>query len=189
MMIYLETPRLVLRDWQETDLEPFARMNADAEVMRYFPKTLTYEETVRFLDVIRAEFQECGYGLYAVETKEDGAYIGFIGFHRATFVADFTPCTEIGWRLRKEAWGRGYATEGASACLRYGFQSLGLDKVCSFTAEVNTPSRRVMTKLGMRFVKFFDHPRLAKDSPLCRHVLYEIERGDPGYHETTGMRG
>jgi ribosomal-protein-alanine N-acetyltransferase len=83
-MIYLETPRLVLRDWRETDLAPFARMNADEEVMRFFPKTLTYEETVKFYETIQQEFQECGYGLYAVETKEDGEFIGFIGFHSAT---------------------------------------------------------------------------------------------------------
>lgn len=144
--------------------------------------------TVKFYETIQQEFQECGYGLYAVETKEDGEFIGFIGFHRATFEADFTPCTEIGWRLRKEAWGQGYATEGASACLRYGFRSMDFDKIYSFTAEVNSPSRRVMTKLGMRFVKFFDHPRLAKDSPLCRHVLYEIERDDPGFHEILRTR-
>jgi len=177
-MICLETPRLLLRDWRESDIEPFARMNADEEVMRYFIKALTYEETVKFYEVIQAEFQECGYGLYAVETKEDGEFIGFIGFHRATFEADFTPCTEIGWRLKKESWGRGYATEGASACLRHGFQTLGLDKVYSFTADVNTPSKRVMAKIGMHFVKYFDHPRVAKDSPLCKHVLYAITPGD-----------
>jgi len=85
--------------------------------------------------------------------------------------------SEIGWRLRKEAWGQGYATEGAAACLKHGFQTLGFDEIYSFTADLNVPSRRVMSKIGMQFVKYFDHPRLAKDSPLCKHVLYASIHG------------
>ncbi|TBL75710.1 GNAT family N-acetyltransferase [Paenibacillus thalictri] len=175
-MIYVETPRLRLRDWMETDVEPFIRLNQDEDVMRYFPKRLTAEETETFYRSILSEFDECGFGLYAAEVKETQQFIGFIGFHRATFESDFTPCTEIGWRLRKEAWGQGYATEGAAACLRYGLDTLGFDEVYSFTAVVNRPSERVMMKVGMSFVKTFDHPRVEKDSPLSRHVLYHIGR-------------
>jgi ribosomal-protein-alanine N-acetyltransferase len=175
-MIYLETTRLRLRDWSESDLEPFRRMNADERVMTYFPKTLTAEETDAFYRSIQAEFAECGYGLYAVETKEREAFIGFIGFHRPTFEADFTPCTEIGWRLREEAWGQGYATEGAAACLAYGFRELGLRDVYSFTAGINEPSRNVMAKIGMNFVACFRHPKVAADSPLSRHVLFHAHR-------------
>lgn len=173
-MIYLETPRLRLRDWEEADLEPFSRMNANADVMTYFPKVSSAEETKTFYQSIVAEFKECGFGFYAVEAKENNAFIGFIGFHRPTFEADFTPCIEIGWRLKKEAWGKGYATEGASACLAYGFKELGFSEVYSFTADVNGPSKNVMTKIGMDFIKYFNHPRVEKDSPLSKHVLFRI---------------
>jgi ribosomal-protein-alanine N-acetyltransferase len=174
IMNYLETPRLRLRDWEEEDLKPFSRLNADEQVMRYFPKTLSPEETAAFYRTIVSEFLKCGFGLYAVEVKESKEFIGFIGFHRATFESDFTPCVEIGWRLKKEAWGRGYATEGAAACLRYGLTELGLDDVYSFTAEVNEPSKNVMRKIGMSFVKTFAHPRVESSSPLSKHVLFHI---------------
>ncbi|MDF2721581.1 MAG: family N-acetyltransferase [Paenibacillus sp.] len=180
-MIYVETSRLQLRDWEETDLESFCRLNADEQVMRYFPKTLTAEETTAFYNSIVAEFKQCGFGLYAVEVKEHNEFIGFIGFHRATFEADFTPCIEIGWRLKKEAWGKGYATEGAAACLQYGFNELGLDDVYSFTAELNNPSRKVMTKIGMRYIQQFNHPKVEKDSPLSKHVLFHISPNQAGH--------
>ncbi|SEC75960.1 GNAT family N-acetyltransferase [Paenibacillus sp. GP183] len=175
-MIYLETSRLQLRDWEETDLEPFSRLNADEKVMTYFPKTLSTEETNVFYKSIVSEFKECGFGLYAVEVKESKVFIGFIGFHRATFEADFTPCIEIGWRLKKEAWGKGYATEGAEACLQYGFNKLGFIDVYSFTADVNNPSKNVMIKIGMSFVKTFNHPKVEKSSPLNKHVLFHINQ-------------
>ncbi len=174
-MIHVETSRLILRDWIEADLEPFRRLNADEEVMRYFPAILSSEETNAFYEAIQSEIKECGFGLYAVEVKDSNEFIGFIGFHRATFQADFTPCIEIGWRLKKEAWGKGYATEGASACLEYGFSELGLQEVYSFTADMNRPSQNVMIKAGMSFVKVFDHPRLTDSSPLKKHVLYRVE--------------
>jgi RimJ/RimL family protein N-acetyltransferase len=179
-MIYLETTRLRLRDWVETDLEPFTQLNADEEVMRYFPKTLTNEETLLFYDAIISEFKECGFGLYAVELKENKEFIGFIGFHRALFEADFTPCIEIGWRLRKEAWGKGYATEGAASCLQYGFKELGFKDIYSFTADINNPSKNVMKKIGMNFIKTFNHPKVTKDSPLKKHVLFHINQRKTG---------
>jgi len=171
-MLYIETARLRLRDWEEADLAPFRQLNADAQVMRYFPKILTDEETNAFAAVIRQEFAAYGFGLYAVETKTGREFIGFIGFHRATFAADFTPCVEIGWRLQRSAWGQGYATEGAKACLEYGFTHLDFTKVYSFTAKINKPSERVMQKIGLTFGQEFDHPRVDPGSPLCRHVLY-----------------
>lgn len=177
-MIYLETSRLQLRDWKETDLEPFSRINADEKVMTYFPKTLSPEETNVFYPSILSEFEECGFGLYAVEVKENKEFIGFIGFHRATFEADFTPCIEIGWRLKYEAWGKGYATEGATACLQYGFNELGFRDVYSFTADVNKPSKNVMIKIGMSFIKTFNHPKVEKHSPLHKHVLYHISKNN-----------
>lgn len=173
-MIYLETSRLRLRDWIETDLEPFSQLNADEEVMRYFPSILSNGETLKFYQSILAEFKECGFGLYAVEEKETNEFIGFIGFHRALFEAEFTPCIEIGWRLKKEAWGKGYATEGAAACLHYGFKELGFSDIYSFTADINKPSKNVMRKIGLNFMKTFNHPKLEKESPLHKHVLYHI---------------
>ncbi|WP_440896988.1 GNAT family N-acetyltransferase [Amphibacillus sp. Q70] len=175
-MIYLETSRLQLRDWDEADLEPFSRLNADENVMKYFPGTLSFTETNEFYKLIISEFEEYGFGLYAVETKENTEFIGFIGFHKAAFEADFTPCIEIGWRLKKEAWGKGYATEGVAACLQYGFNTLGFSDVYSFTADINKPSKNVMIKNGMNFIKTFDHPKIKKDSPLSKHVLYHIKR-------------
>ncbi|MEC0329106.1 GNAT family N-acetyltransferase [Paenibacillus macerans] len=174
-MIYFETPRLRFRDWKEADIEPFSRLNADDQVMKYFPKTLSAEETNLFYNSIESEFMEYGFGRYAVEVKENNDFIGFIGFHRATFETDFTPCIEIGWRLKKEAWGKGYATEGAAACLQYGFNTLGFDEVYSFTADINEPSKKVMIKIGMSFVKMFLHPRVDEYSPLSKHVLFHIK--------------
>ncbi|MBW8348825.1 GNAT family N-acetyltransferase [Bacillus sp. IITD106] len=175
-MIYVETLRLQLSDWKETDLEPFSRLNADEQVMMYFPKPLSKEETNVFHQSILSELKECGFGLYAVEVKENKEFIGFIGFHKATFKADFTPCIEIGWRLKKEAWGKGYATEGASACLQYGFNELGFSDVYSFTSDVNKPSKNVMKKIGMNFIKTFNHPKIKNDSPLSKHVLFHISQ-------------
>ncbi len=173
-MIYLETSRLILRNWAASDLEHFCLMNAAPDVMKYFPRVLTSAETERFYQDILAEFNEYGFGLYAVEVKATKEFIGFIGFHRATFDADFTPCIEIGWRLKKEAWGQGYATEGAGACLEYGFNELGLNEVVSFTAEINHPSINVMRKIGMKPVKTFLHPKVDQGSPLKKHVLFQI---------------
>ncbi|MBM6996020.1 Acetyltransferase (GNAT) family protein [compost metagenome] len=175
-MIYIETTRLQLRDWKESDLAPFRQLNADEQVMRYFPKTLSSEETNELYQSILSEFQAYGFGLYAVEVKETQEFIGFIGFRKVTFEADFTPCIEIGWRLKQEAWGKGYASEGAAACLQYGFTHLGFQEIYSFTAVINTPSRNVMTKIGMDYVKRFHHPRVEKDSPLSEHVLFQIRR-------------
>ncbi|MBT2694067.1 GNAT family N-acetyltransferase [Bacillus sp. ISL-55] len=175
-MIYLETSRLLLRDWSAADLKPFCLMNADQDVMNYFPDVLTCAETEAFYQAILAEFKEYGFGLYAVEEKRTKEFIGFIGFHRATFEADFTPCIEIGWRLKKDAWGQGYATEGAMACLEYGFNEHGFSEVVSFTAEINKPSVNVMRKIGMTPVKRFHHPRVDQGSPLKKHVLYNISK-------------
>ncbi|MFH5835678.1 GNAT family N-acetyltransferase [Proteiniclasticum sp. C24MP] len=171
-MNYFESERLLFRDWQEEDLKIFREMNLDPLVMQYFPKTLTEEETDLFHQRIQEEFRRLGFGLYAVEVKETGTFIGYIGFHEAAFPAPFTPCIEIGWRLSASAWGRGYATEGAKACLQYGFTELNLNEVYSFTAEINLPSENVMRKIGMTKIMEFDHPSVKRSSPLKKHVLY-----------------
>lgn len=172
--IYFETERLIFRDWMDEDLKEFRIMNKDTKVMEFFTKTLTDEETDRFFHIIQDEFRNYGYGLYAVETKHNSEFIGFIGFHWASFTSEFTPCIEIGWRLKFDAWGYGYATEGARACLKYGFDTLGLNKINSFTSKINLPSEHVMKKIGMQKVMEFEHPNIAEGNPLRPHVLYSI---------------
>ena len=177
-MIYFETERLIFRDWQESDIVPFRAMNNDPRVMAFFPNTLSDTETDAFVGRIKDEFKTYGYGLYAAEEKESGAFIGFIGFHWAAFPSAFTPCIEIGWRLKCDAWGKGYATEGAKACLKYGFETLGFREVLSFTSKTNGRSESVMNKIGMRKRAEFDHPNLDDNSDLKAHVLYEITQTD-----------
>lgn len=171
-MIYVETPRLMLRDWVDADVIAFREMNADPRVMEFFPAILTAAESESFHGLIQEEFVKRGYGLYAVEEKETSCFIGYIGFHYAEFPAHFTPCVEIGWRLKAEAWGKGYATEGAAACLSYGFKTFSFDRIYSFTAQCNIRSENVMKKLGMEKIAAFDHPKVPEGNPLRPHVLY-----------------
>lgn len=173
-MVYIETERLVLRDWQKEDLTIFVRMNQDPRVMEYFLKPLTEEESRNFYERIQREIEEYGYGLFAVEVKISGEFIGYIGLHHTTFEADFCPCIEIGWRLCAEAWGKGYATEGAMACLDYAFGSLQVPELYSFTSLPNRRSERVMQKIGMQKIKEFDHPLVPSGHELLRHLLYRI---------------
>jgi ribosomal-protein-alanine N-acetyltransferase len=170
------TPRLQLRQWLPSDIPPFTTINKDATVMQYFPNTLTDEETLQMITRINTHFEEHGYGPYAVENKLTKEFLGYTGFAIPTFESYFTPCIEIGWRFKKEAWGQGFATEAAIACLRYGFETLGFDKVFSFTAVINTKSEKVMQRIGMTLVGYFDHPKIEKGSVLCRHVLYRITK-------------
>ena len=172
----LETSRLLLRQWRGEDLEPFIAMNRDPRVMCYFPEPYSPERTRAFYGRIQQEFAERGYGLYAAEEKLSGRFMGFIGFHGADFQAEFCPCVEIGWRLDTPFWNRGYATEGAKACLALGFGQLGFDQVYSFTAVQNLPSRRVMEKLGLAFYTSFDYPEIPDGHPLRPHVCYRITR-------------
>lgn len=172
---YIETNRLVLRGWKEEDIPVFARLNSDKQVMEYFLHTLTREETLGFYRRIQEEFAVSGYGLYAVETKQDGCFIGYVGLHNVTFDVDFAPAVEIGWRLLPGAWNKGYATEAASACLDYARNRLKMKEVCSFTSLPNERSQRVMQKIGMKRIKEFGHPLVDPAHPLYRHVLYKIK--------------
>lgn len=171
---YIETERLILRSWKPEDLTLFAAMNKDAGVMRYFPATLTDEQTESFYNRIQSEFDRNGWGLYAVELKSSGKVIGYVGLHEIGFDADFTPGVEIGWRLTTEYHNQGLATEAAKAVLKLAKQK-GLQRLYSFTAKQNTPSERVMQKIGLTKVGEFEHPNLSADSPLRPHVLYQID--------------
>ncbi len=173
----LETHSLILRQWRDSDAGAFAAMNADPEVMRYFPAPLSRAESDALLARARWKWRELGLCYFAVEEK-GGRFIGFAGLNPPMFEAHFTPCIEIGWRLVRQAWGQGYATEAARASLAYGFGTLGLDAIVSFAVPGNTRSRAVMERIGMVYdpADDFDHPDLPLDSPLRRHVLYRLHR-------------
>ena len=172
------TSRLILRHWREEDRQPWAELGADPEVMQHFPKTLTREESDAFVDGVGAALEERGWGLWAVEERETGRFLGFTGLNVPHFEAHFTPAVEIGWRLRRDAWGSGFATEAARGVLTVAFDDLELPEVVSFTAVPNERSQAVMRRLGMTHdpAEDFDHPVLAEDSPLRRHVLYRLRR-------------
>ena len=172
----LRTGRLILRPWRDEDLAPFAALNADPAVMEHFPATLSRAESDAFAARVRSEMAERGFGLWAVEAPGVAPFAGFTGLAVPRFDAHFTPCVEIGWRLAREHWGRGFAPEAARAALAHGFGPLGLDEVVSFTAAGNLRSRRVMEKLGMTHAPGddFEHPSLAVGHPLRRHVLYRV---------------
>jgi ribosomal-protein-alanine N-acetyltransferase len=175
----IETARLVMRRWTDADREPFAAMNADPEVMRYFPAPLTRAESDELIDRIEERFHADGYGLWALERRDDGAFLGFTGLAPVPSGLPFAPALEVGWRLARAAWGHGYATEAAREALRVGFEA-GHGEIVSLTAQVNAPSRRVMERLGMRRnpADDFDHPALPEGSPLRRHVLYRLHHAD-----------
>ncbi len=174
----LTTTRLLLRDWKNTDREPFAALNADPRVMRFMPTCLAANESDALLDRIQEQFRKHGCGLFATELRTSGAFIGFIGLAVPEFKAKFTPCVEVGWRLSAENWNQGLATEGAQAVLRHAFEILKLSELVSFTVPANLASRRVMEKIGMVHSSSddFDHPSLTEGHPLRRHVLYRITR-------------
>lgn len=174
----IRTERLLLRRWRTDDLAPFAVMNADPRVVEFFPSPLTRAESEALIARSEAHFDKNGFGPWAVEVPGIANCIGFIGLFTPRFVAHFTPCVEVGWRLAAEHWGRGYATEGARAAIQFGFENLKLEEIVAFTVPANIRSRRVMEKLGMTHTPAddFDHPDLPDNHPLRRHVLYRIAR-------------
>ena len=177
----IETERLYLRQWQASDFATFADMNADPEVMQYFPKLLT----PRVSDIIANKCQQLiadnGWGLWAVSLKGDeensGGFIGFVGLNDTHADMSFAPAVEIAWRLHSDYWGQGYATEAARASLNFAFTELGLDEVVSFTAVINKRSQLIMQRIGMTDTQDnFYHPALKSTHPLAEHVLYKISR-------------
>jgi RimJ/RimL family protein N-acetyltransferase len=174
--VEIHTDRLRLRNWLPGDREPFAALNADPRVVEYLPAALSRPESDRLIARIEAHFDRHGFGLWAVEIRAGARFAGFIGLAIPGFEAHFTPCVEVGWRLAAEHWGHGYATEGALAVLMFGFETLQLDEIVSFTVPGNARSRWVMEKLGMRHdpIDDFDHPALAEGHRFRRHVLYRI---------------
>jgi len=174
--------RVLLRDWRDSDLDPWAEMNADPEVMEYFPARLDRAEADAMAERIRTHLDEHRWGLWALEVPGEIDFAGFVGLAEATFEAHFTPAVEVGWRLARPAWGHGYASEAARLALGFAFDELGCDEVVSFTAQGNLRSRAVMERIDLSRdpADDFDHPRVEPGSPLRRHVLYRTPRPAQG---------
>ncbi len=170
--------RVLLRPWREADLTDLVRLNADPLVMKYFPSTLSAEDSARFMARNAEHIQAYGYGLWVLELPGVAEFAGFVGLLRVGFEAAFTPAVEIGWRLLPAFWGQGYVTEAARLALRFGFEDLGLDEIVSFTVPANRRSRAVMERLGFSHAANDDflHPRLPAGHPLHRHMLYRLPR-------------
>jgi RimJ/RimL family protein N-acetyltransferase len=179
---------LLLRRWRDDDREPFARMNADPEVMEHFPAPLTREQSDTMIDRVEAHFEERGFGLWALEVTRTGEFIGLTGLSTPRFEAHFReacermrnhllPAVEIGWRLARPAWGHGYATEAARRALRIAFSDAGLTEVVSFTTVGNLRSRAVMERIGLTRdpAGDFDHPIIPPGHPRRPHVLYRLK--------------
>jgi RimJ/RimL family protein N-acetyltransferase len=174
----LRTERLLLRRWRASDLEPFAAMNADAAVMEHFPAPLSAEQSDALVKRIERCFEERGYGLWAVEVLDEGVFAGFVGLEPVVDeLLPFAPAVELGWRLAQPFWGRGIASETASAAVEFAFEQLALTDLVSYTAAINVRSRRVMERLGMRRdpAEDFVHPGLPARHQLAPHVLYRLD--------------
>ncbi len=172
----IETARLRLRPWQDGDRAPFAAMSADPEVMRYLMHPASPDVVDAWIDRQIARQAEHGFCFWAVEERASGAFAGVVGLARISYEAHFTPAVEVGWRIPRPFWGRGYAPEAALASLRFGFDDLGLQEIVANACSENVKSQRVMQKIGMTRdpADDFDHPMMTDDHPLRRHVLYRV---------------
>jgi RimJ/RimL family protein N-acetyltransferase len=173
----INTPRLQLRQWQPADFAPFAAMNADPIVMEFFPALLTTDQSDALANKMTALIADRGWGFWAVEILESGVFAGFVGLNEPNYPLPCSPCVEVGWRLDKAFWGKGYATEAGNAALDFAFNTLELAEVVSFTAMPNVRSQAVMQRLGMSNTgQNFEHPRVPEGDRLREHVLYRIDR-------------
>ncbi len=173
-----ESKRLGFRNWSIDDLTEFAEMNSDPEVMEYFPKPLTTKESEDFIERLQKHYLERGHNYFAVEILETGEWIGFIGLAYQKYKTEFSPGTDIGWRLKRSAWGRGYATEGARRCLDFAFNDLNLERVFSTFTKRNLKSENVMIKLGMTRMGVFRHPNLSDYPEYEECTWYQIEKNN-----------
>ncbi|REE83751.1 RimJ/RimL family protein N-acetyltransferase [Lutibacter oceani] len=167
--------RLGFRNWEKSDFKKMAEINSDKEVMKFFPKTLSETDTVLFIKKMQQQFIEKRFCYFAVDTIKNNEFIGFIGLSEQNYDADFTPCIDIGWRLHKKAWNKGFATEGAKKCLEYAFTHLNLNEIYAIAPKINIVSENVMKKIGLKKVKNFMHPLLLESENLKDCVLYKIE--------------
>tara|TARA_R110002073_G_scaffold40547_1_gene114823 strand:+ start:30895 stop:31437 length:543 start_codon:yes stop_codon:yes gene_type:complete len=173
----IKTARLGLRNWQTKDIAPAKLMNADARVMEFFPDTWTSKQTEDFIQRMRKHFKKYGFCYFAVDRLDTNTFIGFIGLSHQTYKTSFTPFVDLGWRLIPTAWGHGFATEAAQACIQFAFSDLKLKKVYAIAPDLNLKSQNVMHKLGMTKHTHFVHPKVAVDNALKNCVAYKIEKG------------
>jgi RimJ/RimL family protein N-acetyltransferase len=175
-IVELNTERLVLRQWRNEDLPIIARVNADPEVMKYYPKLLSRQESNAAVEKFKSLISINGWGFWAVESTRDRTFVGLVGLHKPAYQLPFGPCVEIGWRLARACWGQGYATEAGRACLDFAFTGLQLPEVYAFTSVPNMKSRAVMERLNMENMQAnFDHPTVPYNSPFREHVVYKID--------------
>jgi RimJ/RimL family protein N-acetyltransferase len=172
----IRTERLLMRRWRDSDRTPFAALNADPEVMRYFKAPLDRAESDRLIDRVEQRFDQQGFGLWALEVLATGDFIGFTGLNPMPDGVPGAGDQEVGWRLARHAWHRGYATEAARAALDVGLHRLALPVIWSMTAVLNAPSQAVMQRLGMVRHGTFDHPRIEMGHALRPHVVYRTEQ-------------
>jgi RimJ/RimL family protein N-acetyltransferase len=174
--VNLDTPRLILRQWRDADVDAWAAMSADPRVMEHFPSTYTRAQAEASAAVFRAALERDGYGWWPIEVKGGAPFAGVIVLQEIPFEAHFTPAMEVGWWLAHEHWGHGYATEGARAALDYAFGELRRTEIVAITTPVNVRSQRVMQRLGMTRdpTDDFENPRIAPGHPLRTHVLYRL---------------
>jgi len=174
----IKTNRLGLRNWQNSDIKPATIMNANKDVMEFFPNILSQQETEAFIKRMQQHFTIHGYCYFAVDELATHKFIGFIGLSNQTFISDFTPCVDIGWRLIPKFWGKGYATEGAVACINFAFTTLNLKEVYAIAPKLNLKSQHVMQKIGMfRYINFV-HPKIDKNNSLKDCTAYRGLRPD-----------
>ena len=168
----IKTKRLGLRNWISSDLAPFLKMSQDEEVMQYFPNLLNEEDSKNFIARMQLHYKEHGFCYFAVDELNSEKFIGFVGILHQNFKSNYTPSVDIGWRLMKSAWGNGYATEAAKACLDYAFSELKLNEVYSFATLNNKGSEAVMKKIGMNYIDTFNHPYLIEYGDLKKCIVY-----------------
>ena len=167
--------RLGFRNWHLSDIDKMHEINSDEKVMEFFPCIPTKEQTTEFIERMKKQFEDKGFCYFAVDKLEDNDFIGFIGLSEQTYDADFTPCIDIGWRIKSSEWNKGFATEGAKRCLSYALDNLKLEKIYSIAPKINIRSEHIMSKIGLKKQYEFEHPLLANDERLKYCVLYKTE--------------
>ena len=176
-LVRLETSRILLRPWKDDDYAPYAAMNLNHDVTRYFGRTLNSKESDKQADYFRVDLESRGWGFWALERKIDGAFMGYTGLMETKSDLPIPPCVETGWRLGREYWGKGYATEAAAVSLEFGFGELNLPAVFAYAALGNVLSRAVMERLGMELTPItFEHPRLPENHTHRLHCLYRLDQ-------------
>lgn len=168
MNYVITTERLGMRNWMASDKVPFIAMGKDPEVMKHFPGLMTESESLDLINRLQQHFEEHGFTYFALDRLDTGEFLGFTGMKHQFWESEYTPCVDLGWRLKRTAWGKGYATEAANACLMQAYQKFGLKELLAFATDTNIPSINVMRKIGMQHIGKVQHPIIEGD-PRFKH--------------------